>query len=272
MTVERYPITTRNEWLQWRQGFLGASEVPAAAGLDEYRSPLSLYAEKTGLTSGVAETPAMRRGRLLEGAAIEYLQEEHPDWRIVRPNIFVFEPELGLSCTPDALVELPDAPDELINCQIKIVSRPRFEDWNGRPPIGYQIQTTCENMLLGAARGILCVLVLTAYDAELHLFDVPRHAEAELRIREIAREFWDNIAAGRRPAADYARDAETIAAMFPPDKAVPVPLDLTGDNRLPTLLEQREKAKATERAAVAESKAIERRDHREAEWSRAGAG
>jgi putative phage-type endonuclease len=237
--IERRPITSRAEWLDWRRQFLCASEIASAAGLDEYRTPLQVYAEKTGIKLAGAENAAMRRGRLFEGAAIEYLAEEHPDWRIIRPKLFLADREHRLGATPDALLEVPDDPAALINCQIKTVNRHAFERWNGQPPIGYQLQVATENMLLDAARGILAVLVMSAYDAELVLFDVPRHAEAEARIRGLALRFWENIAAGRRPAPDYERDAATIAALFPKGEPGSV-LDLGGDNRLAEILPERE--------------------------------
>lgn len=242
MTVERWPIHDRAEWLEWRRQFLTASDIGAVAGLDEYRTALQVYAEKTGMILAGAENAAMRRGRLLEGAALDYLAEEHPDWRILRPKLFLADAESRLGATPDALLELPDEPAALVNCQIKIVNRHVFERWNGQPPIGYQLQVATENMLLDAARGLLCVLVMTAYDAELVLFDMPRHVEAETKIHDLALQFWDNIRQGRRPAPDYDRDAETIAALFPSAESGSV-LDLSTDNRLAQILPRRENLK-----------------------------
>jgi predicted phage-related endonuclease len=104
------------------------------------------------------------------------------------------------------------------------------------------VQVATENLLMDAERGILAVLVVSAYDAFVRLFDVPRHAAAEAGIRQIARQFWDNVATGHRPAPDFTRDAETIAGMFPrqePGKAI----DLSGDNRLLEILPRREDLK-----------------------------
>jgi predicted phage-related endonuclease len=188
----------------------------------------------------VVETGAMRRGRHFEGAALNYLQEERPDVTIERPNVFIADTEHKLGATPDAYLRVDG---RLINCQIKTISRPVFERWDGKAPLGYQLQVVTENMLSEVGSGLLAVLVVSAHDAFLQTFEVPRHAAAEQRIMAIADEFWDMVAGGRRPDADYARDAEPIAALFPhatPDTI----LDLSGDNRLPELLRWRECRKA----------------------------
>ena len=67
---------------------------------------------------------------------------------------------------------------------------------------------------------------------------MPRHARAEARIVAIAKKFWADIEAGIKPPADYGRDADTVAALWPQSEPEPV-LDLTGDNRLPDLLAMR---------------------------------
>jgi putative phage-type endonuclease len=254
MTIERHSIPDGMRLHPLRKQYLTASDVPAVAGVDLYKSALRVYAEKTGLVPDVVENAAMKRGRLFEGAALEYLAEEHPRWKIERPAIFITDDIDRLGCTPDAFIT--DETGALINCQVKTINRYTFERWNGHAPLGYQLQVVCENMLTGADRGILAVLVVSAYDAELKLFDVPRHEAAEDRIRQIALEFWDRVASGRRPDPDYNKDADFIGRLFPPqpDSAT---LDLTGDNRIGTLLDSLEAAKAAERAAVAESKAIE---------------
>lgn len=235
--IERYQIEDRDTWLAMRSHDLTASDIGAAIGVDPYKTPLQLYGEKTGVIMPAGDSNLMRRGRWLESAVIEALGEQHPSWVIERPKFYLRDPELRLGATPDALA----ATDEpgITNIQCKVVSKPAFErDWAEGPPLHYVLQTATEGLLLGSARSMLAVLVIDTYSAELHEFPVPRHADAERRVQEIAAEFWRNIAEGKRPAADYRRDDETVAAMFPVSKAEPV-LSLAGDNRLGELLPTR---------------------------------
>lgn len=241
LDVHRRAVTTRAEWLDWRRAYLCASELGAVCGVDDYRTPLSVYAEKAGLVMSQGDSPILRRGRNFEKAALTYLSEDFPSWRIEQPNVFLFENTHRLGATPDALVERPEY-QGIVNCQIKTIALPSFEGWDGTPPMSYTLQVACENMMLNADHGILAVLAVGNYSADLHIFDIPRHAAAEARICEIADEFWKDMAAGRMPAANYKKDAETIASLYP--EATSESIDLTTDNRLGEALEERELLKA----------------------------
>jgi predicted phage-related endonuclease len=224
------------------------------AGVDQYKTPLRVYAEK--LTDIDAdESPIMRRGRMFEAAAIEYIREDHIDFELQRPNAFYSDVDLKLGATPDLLAACSGR--GRINIQIKTVSAPVFEGWEGKPPTAYVLQTVAENLLTNADEGILAVLVVSAYAAELHEFPVPRHEGAEKRICEIARQFWANVKKGVVPRPDYRMDGDVLAKMYQPDPEVETPLDLTGDNRILEVLEQREDLKASIKAQEADVKAFD---------------
>ena len=242
--IERRAITDRDTWLAWRKADLTASDLGAVAGLDPWRTALQVYAEKAGLIQ-TSENNIMRRGRWLEAAVMAAIREQHPELTLKPAGVYLRDPELRLGASPDCVAVERDDPDTLINLQLKVVARPTFErDWpDDTVPTRYQLQTLAEAMLLDAPRNMIAALVLDTYSADLVLREVPRHAGAERRIGEIARQFWDNIEAGRRPPADYERDAETIAQLYPhadKDRSI----DLTGDNRLADLLPARAMLKA----------------------------
>lgn len=232
-------IESRDEWLVWRKEVLTASDIGAVAGGDPYKTPLRVYAEKM-TDVAVEESPIMRRGRMFEHAAYGYLLEDHPTWTWWRPNAFYADPDLKLGATPDALARDDDG--LLVNCQIKTVSLPTFLDWQGIPPHSYVLQTACENLLTKADYGILAVMVVSAYGADMHEFPVPRHPGAEKRICDLARQFWANIKKGLVPRPVYRLDAEVVEAMHPPSD-IAEPVDLSGDNRLMEVLELRETLK-----------------------------
>jgi predicted phage-related endonuclease len=235
--IERYKVHSRDEWLALRSVDLTASDVGAAVGLDPYKSPLALYAEKTGLLLPQADNNAMRRGRWLEAAVLSAIREEHPDWEVRPAGIYLRDAELRLGATPDAIAQT-DEPG-LTNIQCKVVNRPGYErDWVNGPPLNYQLQTLTEGMLLDAHRSLVAALVIDTYTAELYLHPVPRHEAAEARVKEIATAFWSRVAAGTPPPADYQRDAETIAALHPRSEPETV-VDLTGDNHIRELLHDR---------------------------------
>ena len=200
--IERHPVLDRAAWLAMRAKDLTASDLGAAMGVDPYKSRLQLYGEKAGLLTAEAETRIMRRGRWLEPAVVAAIRETHPDWEVGYPlGLYLRDPELRLGCTPDAVVSKPNQKG-IWNCQLKVVSKTIFDrDWADGPPLGYQLQTACENMLMEADDGMLAALVIDTYSAELMIYPVHRYTIAEERIRDMAKTFWADIAEGRRPPA-----------------------------------------------------------------------
>jgi predicted phage-related endonuclease len=108
-------------------------------------------------------------------------------------------------------------------------------------------------MLEDSPWGAVAVLVMTR-KFPVFIYDVPRHAGAEAKIRTKVREFWSAVEAGTQPPADFTRDGEAIAAMFPRETRPAI--DLSGDNRIRELLERRTelaaeiKPREDERAAI----------------------
>jgi predicted phage-related endonuclease len=53
--IERWPITDRAAWIQWRLLDVTASDVPALFGADPYKTRLGVWAEKRGLVPPIAD-------------------------------------------------------------------------------------------------------------------------------------------------------------------------------------------------------------------------
>lgn len=228
------PAGTREEWLERRKQDITASDVAAVFGLHPYKTPLQLWADKTGVGIEVAENAAMRRGRWLEDAVIAACRDHHPDWDIVKPGIYVRAPSIRLGATPDAVA------NGTINVQCKTVAASTFKGWEDGAPTHYQLQALTEAMLLGAERSILAVLVTSAFGAEYHEYEIPRHPAAEAKIIEAVPDFWRKIEAGEQPKAEYGSDGELLQKLYAPDDQLP-PLDLSSDNYLGALLEERDR-------------------------------
>jgi predicted phage-related endonuclease len=251
MTTERLEITNRAQWLELRRKDVTASDIAVVCGVSQYKTIFQLWADKTNATPTTGERPdngAMLRGRIYEPAVFKAALM-FTDWLSVTPfddKLYLRDPELRMGATPDAIGT--DKDGEFI-VQAKTVSRGAFETWEG-PPLAYQLQTLTEAMLYGAPRAYLAVLVTDPYNPEFHHYEVPRHKDAEQRIRDAVAAFWNSIEAGEMPAIDYSRDAELIKQMFKPRDAVET-IDLTGDNLLPAVLAERELLKADVKTAQA---------------------
>jgi predicted phage-related endonuclease len=244
--IERHTVKPRTpEWFALRAQDLTMSEVGAVAGVDPYATAYEIWARKMGLAAPPEENAAMRLGRWAEPAVACALQEQHPEYQIDYPlNIYVRDPDIRLGGTPDATGFEHMA--ARIVFEFKVISRASFEaNWSNGPPLGYQLQTLGNAMLLEADYGVLAALVLGWQDAELVVHRVERNERAEAGIRSIAASFWAAFDDGHAPVApDYARDADVLRQVFKPDPDKPAPLDLSTDNRLGDMLAMRAALKA----------------------------
>jgi predicted phage-related endonuclease len=264
VSVEILTPASRAEWLELRLPTIGASESPAMLGVHPYMTPFTLWAKKSGaLVSSDADNKQMRRGRLIEPVAIDILRDERPEWAVTENIIgavgkFYRDLETGLSCTPDAFVVNNGhaLPDGLGVCQIKTVNPHTFKnDWtiDGeiQLPVYVAIQAMQEACLTGASWA--CVLAIVGFDLDAYIIDVPMHAGVIDRIKRAAKDFLRRVRENDPPPPDYARDSETITAIYDEDDGGMTSLVGLGDEQYEHVLElvaRREECKAFEEAGA----------------------
>lgn len=241
--VERCEIKSREQWLALRKGDVTASVVAALFGLHPYETIAGLHASKSGLElpGPDPESDVIRRGIVLEDIVAQEVARIRRTWRIERAGVYLRDPALRLGATPDFFIH--DDARGLGVLQTKVVGARQFaRQWETNPPpFWITLQTATEMMLADAAFGVVGALVISDFKFETHLFELPRHIAAEKRIRDATRKFWSELEAGVVPAIDYERDGELIKLLFPRERPGKV-IDLTQDNRIGELLEQRENA------------------------------
>lgn len=255
MDIERLDIPAGRLLHPEHDRFLTASRLAVAAGMSEWMTPLQLYLEMTGARPRQGQTALQFRGIAAEPMIEAYVRREFPDAQITAPRAFFVERALRIGCTPDR--EMTTWPEgNRVNLEFKLIGKPAFDRLDGKPPADWQLQLAGTAMLGDFDSSTLAALVISNFDAELVLFDQDRHPAAEARILELAADWWHRIDNRLPPAADYRREPDLVKELNPVDINVPVPLDLTGDNRIIELLEDRERHKATKKAAVASLEAI----------------
>lgn len=256
MTIEILEPKSRDEWLEIRARTIGASEVAALLGLHPYMSRLDLWMTKSGnVARDIEESAPMRRGRLLEPVAVQVISELRPDWRIEANPMpggkFYRDLDLGISCTPDMFATDP-ARAGIGVVQIKSVEGGVFRrTWKNdagevEPPMYAVIQAITEASLTGASWAQVAGMVVS-FGVDLELVEAPLHDALMDKIKEETHLFWESIASNTPPPADYGKDGALIAKIYPSDNGQEV--DLSGDNALPAILEEREKLKAEMKAA-----------------------
>lgn len=255
MSIQHIPIDPmkREQWLALRANDVTASDVGAVCGEGLFGSAAHVYAEKKGLIGSRELTEAMKRGLWGEAAVFEALAWECPDWEIKRAKVYMRDPEQRLGATPDGAAIIPGR-DGLAIVQAKVVSKSAFaRHWLDDPehddphnpyapatvPLGYQLQVLTEAMLAEAASPIIAALVTDEWRWTLRVFDVPRNAEAEAAIRARVAHFWEHhLDPGIPPPVDPERDEELVRLLYPTDNGATI--DLTSDNRMPVLVDNRE--------------------------------
>lgn len=265
----RKPAITRTKpkdraaWLALRRQDVTASAISALFGANPYMTVADLWAEKTGLVKRqTEETPAMRRGRLMEAPAVQILREERPDWKIRHvgaDNIYYREAASRIGGTPDVIAEVPGRGKIIV--QIKSVDRGVFRrDWHSEDgaveiPLQHALQATLEAHLAGAAGAAVGAQLFGFGGLDLELIEVPLIPGVIDAMRVKAAEFWALVDSGKEPPIDFARDGDLIAAMYPA-QADDVTVDLSQDNRVGELLELREKYKRQADSAKADLETI----------------
>lgn len=263
--VQTFPANDRAAWLKMREADVTASVAAALFGqVHPYMTAYQLWALKSGLLKeDPTETPAMRRGRLLEPVALRLLAEEQPTWTIQPASHYYRDPKARLGATPDAFATRPDV-EGLGVLQVKTVGHFAFKQGWKTPegevdvPLWIAVQCSLEAALTGASWGVVAAMSLGDGGLDMHVIDVPLKPALMARLRDLTADFWRRVEQGDAYEPDYGRDAAAIARIFADDDGGEV--DLSGNNRLSEVVAQREALKAREadgNAAAKERKLLD---------------
>lgn len=151
-------MSRREDWLEQRRKLVTASDAAAILGLDDWRSPFEVYAEK--VEGYVRErTGAMRRGVRHEAAiALDYADETGREVYGRDPYEIAIHPEhrwlgatLDRTCAGNDEHPAPrEGPGAL---ELKMVNAANAPEWREEPPTGYQIQNQIQMACAGLAWG-----------------------------------------------------------------------------------------------------------------------
>lgn len=239
-----------------RRSGIGASEIAAVAGLSPFASPLDVWRSKVeGLV--LEETPAMKRGRLLEPAVAEWYAEETGATLIQPPTLRHAKHAFALA-TPDRIATLRD--DERV-LEIKTTNLHNIGQW-GEPgtdhvPQAYLVQVAWEMAVADLPHADLAVLI-AGDDFRIYRFE--RDAELESMLLDVGGRFWrDNVEARRPPELDGSEACfNWLNSRFPKETGPAVPADAEAERWAAQYRE------AGEMEATAKERKQEARNHLQA--------
>jgi len=200
----------RDEWLELRRQGIGGSDAAAIVGLDRYRSPFDVYADKLGLKPEIPDNEAMRQGRDLEQYVAERFMEatgkkvrrrnamlQHPEYPFMIADIdrWVVGESAGLECKTTS-----------------VLNRAKFSQ--GEFPPSYYVQCMHYMAVTGAERWYLAVLVL---NKAFHVFTIERDEAEIAALVQAEKHFWEEHVLKQIPPAPDGSEStsEIIKQLFP---------------------------------------------------------
>ena len=214
MKLIKIKYKDHKDFLEKRSGIdgIGASDLSAILGLNEYKSAIEVFYEKIGLREKKSfDNPAMYRGRLLEKVVIkdywEFYDPENPDMDTILGNValgrrvrvakdykyIVINPKYPwLYCSPDFAF----GKDGLI--EVKTVIGYAHARWDAAVPPSYIMQLQQQLLLTGKKHGEIAILKDATY-----FESIPFEANKSLQegIINKTKEFWDRVIQAREIVA-----------------------------------------------------------------------
>lgn len=227
IVIEKIPTLTisREDWLRERRNSIGGSDVGAILGLNKYRSPYAVWAEKTGRLPEPEDNEAMRQGRDLEAYVAGRFMEKSGK-RVERCNYLLRNTDAPyLHANIDRRVI-----GEKSGLECKTASALNLRAYKGGNfPESYYAQCVSYLAVTSWKRWYLAALILNKafYIYQITTIendDVPEWCESSVYVgpeeltalKECASNFWENyVVADIPPPVDGSEStSQTISAMY----------------------------------------------------------
>lgn len=200
---------TREEWLVKRMEGIGGSDAGAVVGLNEYKSPIAVWQEKTGRKTETEDNDYLRIGRDLEDYVASRFEEE------TGKKVYRCKKMLQSVENPFMLADV----DRLVygeqsGLEIKTASPYKWKDWkNGDIPMHYQIQCNHYMAVTGLDKWYICALIYP----HIEIREIERDEEIIRMLTQLEGEFWNNyVVENEMPPIDGSSATEdSLIQMYP---------------------------------------------------------
>ena len=237
---------SREAWLQIRQQGLGSSDAAVAIGLSPYKSPLSLWLEKTHRKTpdDLSEKEAVIWGTVLE-PVLASVYAERTGKKVRRVNAVLQHTDYPfMLANLDREVLDPTGRGVL---EIKTAGYHSAPQWEDGVPVAYQCQVLHQLAVTGHAWADVAVLI-GGQDFRIYRIHRDDDKIADLIQREA--QFWQCVTNDQQPEPDGSDDAgQALQWLFPRDDGQTVDLSESAEyNALfSELLHVRQSKEETER-------------------------
>jgi putative phage-type endonuclease len=217
------------EKVEERKFYIGGSDAAAILGLSRYRTPLQVWAIKTGQVApeDISDRVAVKLGNKLEQTVAEFFMEETGK-KVQRVSETLYHPSYPfLGANIDRLVI-----DEKAGLECKTANQFKMREWEGEEiPQEYQVQclhymavTGLPVWYLAALIGNMAFLwkVFVRTDAKVKLPDMPKEhinpVEPKTLNEMVAKEvyFWNNFIVPKvMPMTITSQDDDILYRLYP---------------------------------------------------------
>lgn len=210
MAIKKIPFENHDEWLAIRHKYLGGSDAGTVAGLNSYKSPYSLWAEKTDRIPPFEGNTITDVGSFLE----EFVAQQFTKitGKQVRKSNFTYvNDKYPWACANvDRLVVGEDA-----ILEIKTTGNRKYIEYinNGDPVPAWWAQMIHYGTVLEKKKLYLAVL-MDCREVKVLEFDFnPAESEA---LMGAEKSFWDLVVSDTPPAVDGSQSTtEALTRVFP---------------------------------------------------------
>lgn len=206
------------EQRQVRKSFLGASDVAAILGLDEFRSGADVYLSKTAdMVDDVGDPAAL--GNHFERPILQWAEKTLGPLAYDIPTVFAAN---GVMCANlDALEPIKGRP---VEAKMSGINDEWGDSGTDNVPKKYLVQVHAQMLCNGGDVAYLAALLtgVRSIRESVRLYEIPRNEELLKAIEDECLEWWDkHIVAGVMP--DSAPSMETVRKIRrQPGKVVPL--------------------------------------------------
>lgn len=218
MSIEKISTVgmSREKWLEIRRESIGGSDAGALLGLNPYRSPYALWAEKTGkaIPEDISDKEAVRLGNDLE----EYVAQrftEATGKKVRRCNSILRNTDYPFAhANPDRLVV---GEDSGLECKTTSSWETLKKCKEGQFPDTWYAQCVHYMMVTGAKKWYLAVL---CFGHGFFWFEIERNEAEIAALAKAEAEFWQRVKNDIAPPVD-GMDSTTgaIKAVFPQSRS-----------------------------------------------------
>ena len=200
----------KKEWLQLRRNYIGGSDAGAVLGLNPYKSPYALWAEKTGQTPEFEGNLTTEVGNYLEDFVAKLFEKE-AEKKVRRKNRMIVNNKYPWACADVDRVVVGENSILEIKTTNSLPNMRKFK--NGEYPESWYCQMMHYLAVGGYSKAYLAVLIGCK---EFRIFELERDESEISALMRSEEEFWELVKEKTPPAADGEKSTtEAISVLYP---------------------------------------------------------